>query len=112
MPWLCGEENIIMQDDVSCPYCEAEQEINHDDGYGYEENELYEQQCSECGNYFIFTTSISFFHEAYKADCLNGASHNFKATTTYPKEFTMMECTMCGEKRKPTEEEMKVILAV
>ena len=25
--------------DVECPYCGAEIEINHDDGYGYEEDE-------------------------------------------------------------------------
>ena len=27
-----------MYSDVECPYCGAEQEINHDDGYGYDEN--------------------------------------------------------------------------
>ena len=33
--------------DVECPYCYADQEINHDDGYGFDEDQLYEQECSE-----------------------------------------------------------------
>jgi hypothetical protein len=31
--------------DVKCPYCGTEQEINHDDGYGYDEGKYYEQEC-------------------------------------------------------------------
>ena len=38
--------------DVYCPYCGAEQEINHDDGYGYEEDRRYQQQCGECEKTF------------------------------------------------------------
>ena len=97
--------------DIECPYCEHEQEINHDDGYGYEEGELYQQQCSNCDKFFVYTTSISYYHEATKADCLNDSEHTFRATSTYPKECTRMECTQCGEIRQPTEEEMKVIMA-
>ena len=36
-----------MSKDVECPYCGAELEINHDDGYGYEEDGIYEQECRE-----------------------------------------------------------------
>lgn len=96
--------------DVNCPYCDAEQDINHDDGVGYEENVRHEQQCNACGKTFTYTTSISFYYEAEKADCLNGGEHDFHPTTTYPKEFTMMECSMCDESRKPNEEEMRKIL--
>src|SRR3990167_9751303 len=96
--------------DVNCPYCDAEQEINHDDGYGYEEGVRHEQQCGECNKYFTFTTSISYYYESEKADCLNGSEHDFKPTRTYPKEYTKMECLMCEESRKPTDEEMKLIL--
>jgi len=99
-----------MQNDIECPYCGAEQNINHDDGYGYEEDKLHEQECPECDKIFTFSTSISFYYEAYKADCLNGAPHNFEPTATWPKEFTMMACTTCDERRKPTDEEMKGIL--
>lgn len=63
--------------DVECPYCGEEQEINHDDGYGYEEGRTYEQECADCEKNFAFTTSISFYYDASKADCLNGAEHNY-----------------------------------
>lgn len=91
--------------DLECPYCETAQDINHDDGYGYEENEIYQQQCIMCDKYFTFTTSISFYYEAAKADCLNDAPHNFKTTHTYPITFTRMRCVDCGEERAMTEEE-------
>jgi len=32
--------------DVECPYCGADVEINHDDGYGYTEDCLHEQAMS------------------------------------------------------------------
>lgn len=96
--------------DINCPYCEAGQDICHDDGFGREEGVKHEMQCDECEKYFTFTTSISFDYEAEKADCLNGSDHDFKPTMTHPREYTKMECTMCEESRKPTEEEMSIIL--
>lgn len=96
--------------DINCPYCDAAQDINHDEGYGREEEVIHRQQCSGCDKYFTFTTSISFYYEVEKADCLNGAAHDFKPTTTYPKEYTKMECPACGETRKPSEDEMAEIL--
>ena len=95
--------------DIECPYCEEEQDINHDDGYGYEEGVLFQYECHNCGKAFVFTTSISFHYDAIKADCLNGEPHDFQPTHTYPIEYTMMECTGCGERRKPTQEEMEDI---
>lgn len=97
-------------EDIECPYCEKWQEINHDDGFGYEEGVKHEQQCSDCRKHFTFTTSISYYYEAEKADCLNGSEHDFRPTKTYPKEYTKMECSMCEETRKPTESEMIEIL--
>src|SRR3990167_9792249 len=96
--------------DIKCPYCNAEQEINHDDGRGYEEDVRHEQQCGECDKYFTFTTSVLYYYDAEKADCLNGAEHDFHPNRTYPKEYTKMFCSTCEETRKPTDEEMKVIL--
>lgn len=96
--------------DINCPYCNAEQDINHDDGYGYEENETHNQQCEECDKYFTFTTSISYYYESEKADCLNGGGHDFEATKTFPVEFSQMRCSMCDDERKPTESEMTEIL--
>jgi len=63
--------------DTECPYCEAAIEINHDDGYGYNESDTYNQQCDECDKYFAFTTSISFYYETSKAPCMNGGHHKW-----------------------------------
>lgn len=97
--------------DVKCPYCGEWQEINHDDGYGYQEDETYHQECSDCEKTFTFTTNISFSYEADKAACLNGGEHKYKSSFTYPREYTKMYCTMCDHRRKPTDAEMKLILA-
>jgi len=91
--------------DVECPYCGEWQEINHDDGYGYDESLIHEQQCRDCENSFAFTTYISFSYDAKKADCMNGEPHNFKPTCTAPKYYTKMRCSGCGEERKMLEHE-------
>jgi len=98
-------------DDVNCPYCNAGQEINHDNGYGYGEGEIYEQECSDCSKTFVYTTSISFYHDASKADCLNDGEHKFKATSPYLVEFTRMKCVVCGKRRLLTDIEMSKVLA-
>ncbi len=96
--------------DVNCPYCDAEQDIDHDDGYGYEEDELHEQYCNGCEKTFVYRTSISYYYEADKADCLNDGEHTYEPTHTYPKEATRMECTQCDDRRNPTEKEKKTIM--
>lgn len=58
--------------DLECPYCGEGLEICHDDGFGSEEDELYEMECEYCEKSFVFDTSISYNYESYKADCLNG----------------------------------------
>lgn len=68
-----------MNDDVECPYCGEGQEINHDDGYGYEEDRRHEQQCGSCEKHFVFTTSISFYYEAEKADYLKARDSRIAA---------------------------------
>ena len=55
--------------DVKCPYCKHEQEINHDDGYGYGDGEDYEQECASCEKTFNFITSVSF---DYGVECQEG----------------------------------------
>ncbi|TGK36188.1 hypothetical protein EHQ12_04170 [Leptospira gomenensis] len=92
--------------DVKCPYCNHGQEINHDDGYGYDEGVLHHQDCVSCDKIFVFTTQISFNYEVKAALCLNEeADHKWKSTQTFPKQFTEMICQDCGERRKPTERE-------
>jgi len=99
-----------MNDDVECPYCGAEQEINHDDGYGYTEDQAYEQECGECEKTFVFHTSISFYYSVNKADCLNGGEHKYRKTCTYPKKYTKMRCQDCDHERAPTARELYEIL--
>lgn len=91
--------------DINCPYCGKSQDINHDDGYGYEEETLHEQQCGSCGKTFVYETSISYFYEPFKADCLNDGKHDYQPTQTWPKYASMMRCITCGNKRNPTDEE-------
>lgn len=98
--------------DVSCPYCGHDQDINHDDGYGYSEDQTYKQNCEVCDMVFVFNTSIIYSYEVEKADCLNELKpHEFKPTHSFPKIYTEMECAICGERRKPTEDEFKSILS-
>jgi hypothetical protein len=99
-----------MRNDVTCPYCDEEIEINHDDGNGYEEDVTHQQECSNCHKTFVFTTSIHFSYEAEKADCLNGSDHVYESTHTIPRTCTRMRCTMCDDEGEPTKEEWKSIL--
>jgi len=94
-----------MRSDVECPYCGKWQDINHNDGFGYEEDVLHEQECQFCDKTFVFLTVVTYSYEATKADCLNGSEHNFMPTTTIPKEFTKMQCPDCGQTRELTPEE-------
>jgi hypothetical protein len=93
--------------DTNCPYCDAVVEINHDDGYGHQENSKHIQECCECGKTFTFTTSIIFHYEVEKADCLNGGEHDYQRTKTFPIEFSKMQCTMCDARREMTQDERK-----
>jgi hypothetical protein len=83
--------------DIECPYCGAGKKIKHNDGY--DEGEIYQQECSECEKTFAFTTEISISYLAYKADCLNGSPHNYRRTNTYPKWAARERCTTCGDEK-------------
>lgn len=86
-----------MHSDVDCPYCGEGQEINHDDGYGYEEDQTHEQHCSDCGKSFAYTTSISYHYEASKAECLNDGEHTWEKMKIYPNHWPDAKyCTGCG----------------
>lgn len=107
--WDLFSNLIIMSlhwDDVECPYCWAMQDIYHDDGYWYQEDETYEQQCSECEKNFAYTTSIIYCYNAEKADCLNGWEHDLKVNRSWPKEFSKMACRDCSYTRRCTDEEI------
>ncbi len=67
--------------DLFCPYCDAALEVCHEDGFGYDEDRLHEMTCWSCGKNFVFTTSIHYYYEARKADCLNGEQHKLVPST-------------------------------
>lgn len=93
-----------MNYDMECPYCGAELEVCHDGGFGYEENTLHEDECTKCGKSFVFTTSIttsiSFYYEARKANCLNGEPHKYKRQCCIPRWCAKMVCVDCGDTQK------------
>jgi len=96
------ERGIMEDNEIDCPYCGAGQEICHDDGYGYEEDGIHEQECSECEKVFHYSTSIHYYYQVEKAPCKNGEPHNWKKVHGYPSEcFSDVErCSYCGEERK------------
>jgi len=85
--------------DVECPYCKSSQEICHDDGYGYEEDEIHDQECSNCGKTFGFTTYISYDYEVKELPCKNGEEHDLQDVKCIPKEFGVgrKRCSCCDE---------------
>ena len=86
--------------DVECPNCKVDLYIDHDDGdYGYTEGETFEQQCSECGYVFVYTTEIHFSYAVEKAPCKNGGKHQFEQSAGYPPGYMKNEqrCKVCGE---------------
>lgn len=92
---------------MQCPYCGADQSVCHDDGAGYSEDRRHEHTCTECDKAFVFSTSISFSYEPHKADCLNGAKHELKISSTYPRRYSLMRCASCDYERRPTDDEFK-----
>jgi len=83
--------------DIECPYCGKEQDICHDDGQGYEEDCMHEQECGYCSKIFVYTTSISFYYEVFKADCLNGDEHKYKKMKMFPQIYPdARRCIVCG----------------
>lgn len=93
-----------------CPYCNTEIEINHDDGVGFDEDILHQQQCHNCEKTFVYRTSIIMYYDLMKADCLNGGDHNWKRSITFPKEYTKMICNDCGERRGLTKTEREKLM--
>ena len=53
--------------DIECPYCGNENDIDHDGEYGYEVDEIFKQECSECYEIFMFYTTISFSYDVHKS---------------------------------------------
>ena len=96
-----------MSDEVECPYCGHTQEIDHSEGYGYKEDNIYHQQCKNCGKSFAYSTYVSFSYNVWKCDCLNDGKHHWELSLASPREASNMICKDCGEERQLTDEERK-----
>ncbi len=83
--------------EAECPYCKEDVEINHDDGYGYEEGQTYQQQCGSCEKTFVYYTSIHFSYNEYEAPCLNDGEHNWTEIVSTLKGRE--RCSYCDEER-------------
>jgi len=87
--------------DAECPYCGKGVEICHDDGYGYDEETIYAQECPHCDKEFAYTTSISFHYETYEAPCLNGGEHKWRKVNSWPNFYPgRKRCENCGVEEK------------
>ena len=82
-----------------CPYCDAQVEVCHDDGFGYAEGVLHEYDCGNCGKNFVFETCISLDYYPKKADCLNDGEHKYEKTNTIPAKYARLKCNMCGHEK-------------
>lgn len=92
--------------DLQCPYCGADQDVNHDDGRGYDGDVRHEQECRNCGKVFVFKTYISYSYVPHLADCLNGADHILQFRRSWPHKRSRMGCRDCGYVRQATEDEL------
>lgn len=90
--------------DLNCPYCDADLDVCHDDGFGYEEGKAHEMECDECRKTFTFQTHISFNYYPEKADCLNGSPHPFtdweKLWEHEEKKTEYRRCTTCDHQER------------
>lgn len=98
---------------VECPYCFKNNKISHDDGHGYDEDVLWEEECEHCGKWFVFETYISFTYTGYPAPCLNGEPHKWDKIRGYPEWVFVNKrrCQDCSLEKdiKEGEEEYKII---
>ena len=87
---------------AECPYCGENNEINHDDGFGLEDDQQWEQECKYCGKIFIFQSSTQWYFHAEKAPCLNGEDHNWVKIVGAPREYLIgrQRCSYCGKEPK------------
>ncbi len=82
--------------DIECPYCGAEWDWGGDP---LDQDEEVEEECEECGKSFMVTCNYSVSYDCNKADCLNGAEHDWRPIVGIPKEYfeNKRRCSMCGK---------------
>jgi hypothetical protein len=96
-----------MDDEVTCPYCDKEFEVDTADGTHYNDGESASDYCPNCDKQVMIYSSCSWYRSASKADCLNGISehnwsgwHSHHPTDNYTKFFATRNCIDCGEREQ------------
>jgi hypothetical protein len=91
--------------EIECPYCNQWTELNHDDGYGYEEGETFNDECEHCSRVFVYTSSMTWYFDARQAPCKNAQPHDWQQIIGYPKEAFIgrFRCTFCDEEERRDE---------
>ncbi len=78
--------------DIKCPFCGHEQDICHDDGFGYEEDVAHEEYCNACGKHFVFYTSVTFNYEAQCGEEDDACDFDDEGTKNFPDHRQCKRC--------------------
>lgn len=90
--------------EITCPYCEAENEEPVD---CYDPNEIYTYECGNCEKTFCYTIDFTINYYEHEAPCQNGEEHNWRDNligNIHLIEYYDLsrDCLDCGKKeRKP-----------
>ncbi len=96
----------MYMNEIECPYCEKSFDLCHDDGAYLSESSREEAECEHCGKCFMVSSSVSWYFEGEKADCLNGGEHDWQQSGGAPVEHFIgrFYCTQCDRKEYRDEE--------
>lgn len=95
---------------ITCPYCASTQELEVERNHGSQPDQTYDQECNACEKTYVFQVDVIFEFDTFRAPCMNGEPHNFEPTRTHPVSMTKMVCEWCDARRRPTADEMKVMM--
>jgi len=79
-------------DEVNCPYCDGETNIDTTDFLCTDVR--YEVECKLCDKNFVFEVEYDAIFTAGKADCLNGEEHEF-----IDYHLNNEKCIYCGKEQ-------------
>ncbi len=85
--------------DVRCPYCGSTSVIPEYLACSCKEGELYPRLCTVCKMTFVMQIVITYALTGKKANCLNGAEHNYKETFARPLRNTQLRCVDCHDEQ-------------
>ena len=87
--------------DLTCPYCDHDEDACYDDGYGLQEDQTFERECDNCGKTFVYTTQIWYTHTERRAPCLNGEEHDWIPVVHTPPHWpNWKRCRWCDKEER------------